>query len=89
MKFIHVVRDGRDIAFSGNQSPVNKFYRNSYRDGPEKFSKWEGRLDKVGRPGTSEASGGAERRGERRRAMRTRPIVSGAYERLGTCCERL
>jgi len=26
MKFIHVVRDGRDIAFSGNQSPVKKFY---------------------------------------------------------------
>ncbi|GMH69655.1 hypothetical protein TL16_g05211 [Triparma laevis f. inornata] len=25
-KFIHVVRDGRDIAFSGNISPVRKFY---------------------------------------------------------------
>ena len=24
--FIHVVRDGRDMAFSGNQSPVTKFY---------------------------------------------------------------
>ena len=47
MKFIHVVRDGRDIAFSGNQSPVNKFYRNSYPDGDAKFNEWNGALDKV------------------------------------------
>jgi hypothetical protein len=26
VKFLHVVRDGRDIAFSHNQSPVRKFY---------------------------------------------------------------
>ncbi|GMI37782.1 hypothetical protein TeGR_g238, partial [Tetraparma gracilis] len=47
MRFIHVVRDGRDIAFSGNQSPVNKFYRNSYADGEAQYQRWEGRLDKV------------------------------------------
>jgi len=39
MKLLHVVRDGRDIAFSGNQSPVGKFYNNQYTNdkglGPE------------------------------------------------------
>ena len=30
LKMLHVVRDGRDISFSGNQSPVNKFYRQTY-----------------------------------------------------------
>ena len=39
-KFLHVVRDGRDIAFSGNQSPVTKFYANSYADGQAKFKRW-------------------------------------------------
>lgn len=29
-KFLHVVRDGRDIAFSANQGPVNKFYQFMY-----------------------------------------------------------
>jgi len=33
MKLLHVVRDGRDIAFSGNQSPVNKFFGNQYPAG--------------------------------------------------------
>jgi hypothetical protein len=41
MKFVHVVRDGRDISFSGNQSPVNKFYRNSYVDGDSKWNEWD------------------------------------------------
>jgi len=27
-----VVRDGRDIAFSGNQSPVRKFYKPTYSE---------------------------------------------------------
>ena len=27
-----VVRDGRDIAFSGNQSPVKKFYKSSFSE---------------------------------------------------------
>ncbi|KAL3919614.1 MAG: hypothetical protein SGILL_003668 [Bacillariaceae sp.] len=31
-KFLHVVRDGRDVAFSDNQSPVEKFYDVFYAD---------------------------------------------------------
>lgn len=30
VKFLHVVRDGRDIAFSGNQSPVKKFFDDTF-----------------------------------------------------------
>lgn len=30
VKFLHVVRDGRDISYSGNQSPVKKFYNISF-----------------------------------------------------------
>lgn len=30
LRFLHVIRDGRDIAFSGNQSPVTKFFNVSY-----------------------------------------------------------
>lgn len=33
VKFLHVVRDGRDIAFSGNQTPVDKFYENTFPEG--------------------------------------------------------
>lgn len=32
-KFLHVVRDGRDIAFSGNQTPVEKFYTDMFPRG--------------------------------------------------------
>lgn len=32
-KFLHVVRDGRDIAFSGNQTPVSKFYDQTFGPG--------------------------------------------------------
>jgi hypothetical protein len=32
IKFVHVVRDGRDIAFSANTSPVDKFYNVFYAD---------------------------------------------------------
>lgn len=32
-KFLHVVRDGRDIAFSGNQTPVTKFYEDVFPKG--------------------------------------------------------
>lgn len=32
-KFLHVVRDGRDIAFSGNQTPVTKFYADVFPKG--------------------------------------------------------
>jgi hypothetical protein len=34
IKFLHVTRDGRDIAFSGNQSPVRKFYDTYYSQEP-------------------------------------------------------
>jgi hypothetical protein len=30
LKFLHVLRDGRDISFSSNQGPVNKFYNTMY-----------------------------------------------------------
>ena len=30
IKFLHVIGDGRDIAYSGNQSPVKKFYNVSF-----------------------------------------------------------
>lgn len=32
-KFVHVLRDGRDIAFSVNQGPVQKFYQDMYGKG--------------------------------------------------------
>ena len=32
-KLLHVVRDGRDIAFSANQGPVEKFYQDMYSSG--------------------------------------------------------
>lgn len=32
-KFLHVVRDGRDIAFSGNQTPIEKFYKHTFAPG--------------------------------------------------------
>jgi hypothetical protein len=31
-KFLHVVRDGRDVAFSDNHSPVDKFYQRYFED---------------------------------------------------------
>ncbi|CAB9497326.1 expressed unknown protein [Seminavis robusta] len=31
IKFLHVVRDGRDVALSANQSPVKKFYNSYYK----------------------------------------------------------
>jgi hypothetical protein len=33
--FLHVLRDGRDIAFSVNQGPVEKFYQDMYANNPE------------------------------------------------------
>lgn len=32
IKFLHVVRDGRDVSLSSNKSPVDKFYNAFYRD---------------------------------------------------------
>mmetsp|Transcript_1682 Transcript_1682/g.4419 ORF Transcript_1682/g.4419 Transcript_1682/m.4419 type:complete len:774 (+) Transcript_1682:57-2378(+) len=35
LKFLHVVRDGRDVALSENQSPVTKFYNVTYPQVPD------------------------------------------------------
>ena len=32
IKFLHVIRDGRDVSFSRNTSPVSKFYQSYYRN---------------------------------------------------------
>merc|ERR1711988_642640 len=40
LKFLHMIRDGRDLAFSGNQSPVRKFYDTFY-DGNSNVDKNE------------------------------------------------
>jgi hypothetical protein len=47
IKFIHVVRDGRDVALSSNQSPVVKFYNNTYPDHADRSLKWKGELENV------------------------------------------
>jgi hypothetical protein len=47
IKFIHVVRDGRDVALSSNQSPAIKFYKNTYPDDAERSLKWNGELENV------------------------------------------
>jgi len=41
LKLIHVVRDGRDVAISGNQSPVEKFWGTTYGPGDKQRSKYE------------------------------------------------
>ncbi|KAG7352512.1 hypothetical protein IV203_008560 [Nitzschia inconspicua] len=41
IKFLHVVRDGRDVALSSNQSPVLKFYRSMYTDSAEREEKFK------------------------------------------------
>ena len=43
IKYLHVVRDGRDVALSANQSPVKKFYNNVYRDYKERDASLAGR----------------------------------------------
>lgn len=47
IKFIHVVRDGRDVALSSNQSPVIKFYNNSYVDSKNRSEFFKGELENV------------------------------------------
>jgi hypothetical protein len=37
-KFIHVMRDGRDIAFSANQSPVDKFFKTYFKDSSARWN---------------------------------------------------
>ncbi len=47
MKYLHIVRDGRDVALSSNQSPVKKFYSDTYADGPERLKNFTGDLKSV------------------------------------------
>lgn len=46
VKFLHVVRDGRDISFSGNQSPVEKFYKDHYGTDGDKGDPYFGKRGK-------------------------------------------
>ena len=39
-KYLHVVRDGRDIALSTNQSPVKKFYNSTYPDAADRIDQY-------------------------------------------------
>eukprot|EP00980_Cylindrotheca_fusiformis_P008131 scaffold1727_cov133-Cylindrotheca_fusiformis.AAC.34 len=48
VKFLHIVRDGRDMSLSQNQSPVEKFYNVTYpNDYKERSAKWDGELYNV------------------------------------------
>ena len=40
-KYLHIVRDGRDVSLSSNQSPVAKFYNATYPDAAFRFAKYE------------------------------------------------
>jgi hypothetical protein len=40
-KYLHIVRDGRDIALSNNQSPVTKFYNATYPDAAARLEKYK------------------------------------------------
>lgn len=42
IKFLHIVRDGRDIALSQNTSPVDKFYKTFYTHAGEKIQRLRG-----------------------------------------------
>eukprot|EP00934_Nitzschia_sp_Nitz4_P006174 Nitzschia sp. Nitz4//scaffold48_size128905//108531//110093//NITZ4_003618-RA/size128905-processed-gene-0.226-mRNA-1//1//CDS//3329553036//6164//frame0 len=37
-KFLHVIRDGRDVALSDNHSPVHKFYHSYYPDAQQRHN---------------------------------------------------
>jgi hypothetical protein len=41
VKFLHVVRDGRDVALSKNQSPVKKFYDIYYEDSADRRKRYD------------------------------------------------
>jgi hypothetical protein len=48
VKFLHIVRDGRDMSLSQNQSPVEKFYNFTYpKDYEERSARWQGELYNV------------------------------------------
>lgn len=40
-KYLHIVRDGRDVSLSSNQSPVAKFYNSTYPDAALRLAKYE------------------------------------------------
>ena len=39
-KYLHIVRDGRDVALSSNQSPVAKFYAATYPDAAQRIQQY-------------------------------------------------
>lgn len=41
VKYLHIVRDGRDVALSTNKSPVQKFFSSMYTDAQERLDKYE------------------------------------------------
>jgi hypothetical protein len=45
VKFLHIVRDGRDIALSRNTSPVDKFYKTFYAHAEEQIQRLRGTTD--------------------------------------------
>lgn len=47
LKYLHVVRDGRDVALSTNQSPVKKFYNVTYTDGNERIQELKDKFGPV------------------------------------------
>lgn len=40
MKYLHVVRDGRDVSLSTNKSPVQKFFKSMYPDADERMANY-------------------------------------------------
>jgi hypothetical protein len=40
IKYVHVVRDGRDVSLSTNKSPIQKFYQSMYPDNKERMAKY-------------------------------------------------
>jgi len=40
VKYLHIVRDGRDVALSTNKSPVIKFYESMYTDAKEQMKEY-------------------------------------------------
>ena len=40
MKYLHIVRDGRDVSLSTNKSPVQKFYKSMYPDAEERMANY-------------------------------------------------
>ena len=41
IKFLHVIRDGRDVALSANTSPVDKFFDYFYPDAAQRRNQFD------------------------------------------------